>query len=162
VRLHLVLLDWARQRRARGDLDQAERLVDEAKDVLRAARETEPVTTWLGEILACLAGDLTPDELAAAADPMDIEQTCEGFYYAGEVCLLNGRLDEALRWFEKSVGTDQIFDADEWPPDPMNEYHLALWRLDTLGAPGDGVTPVDRDVAEAPAQRGGRLVKETP
>jgi tetratricopeptide (TPR) repeat protein len=162
VRLYLVLLDWAKQRRARGDLKQAERLVGEAEDVLRSARKVESATTWLGRIFDCLTGDLAPDELAAAADPMDLEQRCEGFYYAGEACLLNGRTDEAVGWFEKSLGTGQIFDADEWPPDPMNEYHLALWRLDQLRATGNGVTPVDRDVTGAPAQRDDRLVKETP
>jgi len=40
--------------------------------------------TWLERVLACLAGEIAPENLAASANPAVPGQTCEGFYYAAE------------------------------------------------------------------------------
>jgi len=106
----------------------------EAEDVLATALRDvrEP---WLPEIFRCLAGQLTPDELVAAGIARNNrEQLCEAYYYAGEVCLLSDRRDEARKWFEQCVQTDVRFDPDTAPAVPMNEFELAQWRLESLFA----------------------------
>jgi hypothetical protein len=103
---------------------------EEAEGVLSTAlRETQ--NRWLASIFRCLLGTLPPTELAAGADPTKPEAVCEGRYYAGEACLLHGKLDEARRWFELCVQTQLVVDPDSAPLTPMNEYELAQWRLRT-------------------------------
>ncbi|MBU0640433.1 MAG: protein kinase [Planctomycetes bacterium] len=115
----------------------------EAERVMTAARSAVQ-DKWLRNVLACLAGDSTPAALVATAEaeaPLNDERLCEACYYAGEACLLAERVADAGRWFRRCVETDLPFDPDTEYPDPMNEYHLARWRLRQLG-PLDG----DRDV----------------
>ena len=71
-----------------------------------------------------------------AADFRNPEHVCEAYYYAGEVCQLNGDTERARTCFQKCVDTNLLFDREELDPDPMNEYHLAVWRLDSLGTAG--------------------------
>ena len=118
----------------------APRIPHDAREVLEAARIGCARGSWLEKIFACLAGELLPSELAAAADPENPEQVCEGYYYAGEVCLLNGRLDEARKWFQLCAATQLVLDPDSTSLDAMNEYHVALWRLD-LPEAGDRTAP---------------------
>ena len=82
-------------------------------------------------MLLCLAGEHPPDWLVKEANPDNAEEACEAAYYAGEVYLLNGQIDAARQWFEQCVATDLPLDRDEYPPNPMSEYHLARWRLQT-------------------------------
>ena len=66
---------------------------------------------------------------------------CEAYYYAGELCLLDGRRDEARAFFEHCVETGLAFDPDTSIATPMNEFELAQWRLRTLFAdPSAGET----------------------
>jgi serine/threonine protein kinase/Flp pilus assembly protein TadD len=132
ARLFLILAHEARSLREGGGVSDATGVPEDPTEVLEAARPGITQGSWLEKIFACLAGELTPDLLAATADQSNPEQLCEGYYYAGEVCLLNNRLDEARMWFQKCVGTDLVFDPDSSNLDSMNEYHLARWRLDTL------------------------------
>ncbi len=133
ARLFLVLHEQSRNLQGEGRGDEARRCLHEARDVLQAGRRGAAPGSWLGKVFACLAGVLAPDELVAAADPTHVEQVCESYYYAGEVCLLSGEAEQARRWFRACVGTDLVFDSDVAPA-PMNEYHLALWRLKLLPA----------------------------
>ena len=55
----------------------------EAEAVLAEARRN-PNFAWLKSILDCLAGDITPTQLVSVADPTDLQQISEGYYYAGE------------------------------------------------------------------------------
>ncbi len=71
------------------------------------------------------------------ADPANGERVCEGYYYAGEACLLQDQFAEARAWFRRCVETGLRFDPHEFPPNPMNEYHLAVWRLDVIDGRGD-------------------------
>ena len=88
---------------------------------------------WLRQIFRCLAGRLSPEELVADAAAHDsLEQLCEAYYYAGEVCRQSGRTNEARRWFEECIKTGVEFDLDTQAATPMNEYELALWRLGSL------------------------------
>jgi len=136
ARLCLVLRNQASTLRRDGDPAEAERVLQQARDVLETARLAVPPESWLEKILACLAGDLTPDALVQAADPRNPEHLCEAYYYAGEVCLLGADTERAQTWFQKCVDTKLLFDREELAPDPMNEYHLAVWRLDSLGTAG--------------------------
>ncbi len=92
---------------------------------------------WLDRILACFAGELAPADLVDGANQADAEQVCEAYYYAGEACLLDDRSDDAVHWFRRCLETGLLLDHDSTSLDPMNEYHLARWRLDLLGS-GDG------------------------
>ena len=132
ARLFLVLQDQARLQREAGRLEDARRAVKEATEALESGRRGAVPGSWLEKIFACLAGDLTPEGLVSAAKSP--EHVCEGYYYAGETCLLANRPDQARDWFQKCVATDLMFDQDTFPPDPMNEWHLARWRLGLLSA----------------------------
>ncbi|MBU0616079.1 MAG: protein kinase [Planctomycetes bacterium] len=132
VRLFLVLHEEGRVLRAAGRRGEASKAFEQARQTLATARRDADRGSWLETILACLARDSAPEELAARADPHQPEEVCEAFYYAGEVCLLNEQVDEAVEWFRKCAATDLLFDPESESLGPMNEYHLALWRLDTL------------------------------
>jgi serine/threonine protein kinase/lipoprotein NlpI len=106
---------------------------DEAAASLAAARARVEPGTWLSAIYDCLAGDLSPEELVARVNPFNPEECCEAYYYAGEVCLLGGRRDQARRLFEQCVGTGCLIDSQE-SLTSMNEYELAEWRLENLAA----------------------------
>ncbi len=113
----------------------------EANDTLNAALRSVENPSWLRQIFRCLAGELTPGDLVADGIARnDPELLCEAYYYAGEVCLLNGRPADARTWFERCVQTGVEFDPDTLPGTPMNEYELAEWRLRTLPAP-DALPP---------------------
>jgi serine/threonine protein kinase/tetratricopeptide (TPR) repeat protein len=106
----------------------------EADEVIDAAlRDVEPQHVWLRQIFQALAGQQTPEKLIAdAASRNNREQLCEAYYYAGEICLLANRLDQARQWLELCVATGVQFDLDAFPLTPMNEYELAQWRLESL------------------------------
>lgn len=129
VRLFLVLQERARHAENPDDTEVVHSLA-EARQGLEAARRGTQAGSWLNHVLRCVEHLCDPAELVAAADPQNLEQLCEGYSYAGEICLLAGRRDEAQRWFQRCVDTGLAVDPDTWPPDPMNEYHLAVWRLD--------------------------------
>jgi tetratricopeptide (TPR) repeat protein len=104
----------------------------EADAVLRAAlREVQD--EWLRRVLRCLDGQIAPADLVADARTRnDREHFCEACYYAGEMCLLAGRIAQARRWYEQAVHTGVQYDLQSFPMTPMNEYELAQWRLETL------------------------------
>ncbi len=134
ARLFLVLRDHGCLLRKGGREVQAQKTLAEADDALRRARLGAAPGTWPERIVACLACDLAPPDLVDAADPESPVQVCEGYYYAGEACLLKGKTEDARAWFQKCVDTELVFDPNEFPPNPMNEYHLACWRLDLLSS----------------------------
>jgi tetratricopeptide (TPR) repeat protein len=108
----------------------------EAEAVLDAALRDVPAS-WLRRVFRCLAGQITPEALIAAAEaaPRDqAQKLCEAYYYAAEVHLLSGRADEARKCFERCVQTGVEFAPDTLLATPMNEYELAQWRLETLPA----------------------------
>ncbi|MBN2562003.1 MAG: protein kinase [Phycisphaerae bacterium] len=134
ARLYLVLQDHARALSDAGRLDGAAAAArTEAEEVLRAAPRGVTPGGRLERILKCLAGEITPAELAASADPRKPEEVCECCYYAGEACRLNDQIDEARRWFRQCVETGVVLDPNSASLDPMNEYHLARWRLEENG-----------------------------
>jgi hypothetical protein len=93
--------------------------------------------SWIAKIFECLAGERSPQELITAADPTNVEQVCEGYYYAAEVSLLSGENERALKWFRKCVDTGLLFDPTRYPLDPMAEFHLARWRVKQLAPEQD-------------------------
>ena len=72
-----------------------------------------------------------PDELVAAipASAAERDGECEAYYYAGERCRLQGDDEQARGWYRKCAEMKMPLDVSQTPPDPMNEYHLAVWRL---------------------------------
>ena len=144
ARLFLLLREQARLAHQADAAQRAPASDREADQVLAAAVQAASPGSWMEKILQCLNGQLTPTELAAAADPNLPEQVCEGNYYAGEVSLLAGDLGAARDWYQKCVQTHLLFIPGEYGRTPMNEYHLAVWRLDQLGgAPSAMSHPAD-------------------
>jgi tetratricopeptide (TPR) repeat protein len=101
----------------------------EGEEVMKRALATCR-DAWLRKIFECLNGQLAPADLVKAA--ANDEHLCEAYYYAGESCLLHGQTTEALEWFQKCVDTQLLFDPNTWTLEPMNEYELARWRLESL------------------------------
>lgn len=103
---------------------------EQANETRREAIQNAP-TAWLQMVLKHLAGEVGADELVLAADH-EPEMQCEAYYYIGERLRLLGEITAAQTWFLKCVETGVAFDPNTFPPDPMNEYHLAVWRLSQL------------------------------
>jgi tetratricopeptide (TPR) repeat protein len=103
---------------------------------LLAAALNEATDPWLQKVLGCMAGEISPQELVTSADPNNQEQVCEAYYYAGEICLIKGRIAEARIWFDHCQRTNLRYDVDVFPISPMNEHELAQWRLATID-PGE-------------------------
>jgi tetratricopeptide (TPR) repeat protein/predicted Ser/Thr protein kinase len=129
LRLFLVLHDRAVQLDREGRPDAARECRQEAERRLANAA----TQGWAGKIYECLAGRLSPEELVREAGH-SVKLRCEACYYAGERCRLNQDIDQARTWFEQCRDTGLALDPATFPPDPMNEYHLAVWRLDELAA----------------------------
>lgn len=143
ARLFLVLREQARLARQAGAARRAAASDREADEILAAGLQAACPGSWMEKILQCLRRKLTPAELAAAADPNQPEQVCEACYYAGEVCLSDDDVDGARGWFRRCVQTNLLFTPGEYGRAPMNEYHLAAWRLDQLAGPADTATNDD-------------------
>ena len=136
ARLYLIRRERAQLVAARGRTADAEQILAAAEQRLRSARAGAPPGSWLRQIFRCLLGELSPEELAADTGTLDVAERCEACYYAGEACLLAGRIDDARAWFLRCRQTELLFDPDSTSLDPMNEYHLAVWRLEWLDAGG--------------------------
>lgn len=147
ARLFLVLRDQARILASQGRASEAERAIQESARVLDEARSDaaeyrqsprpDEDWDWRISILDCLAGQISPESLVAAATSRPMPQRCEGYYYAGEACLLRGSEGDdkaAIRWFTECKATEIVFDTPSVAATPMSEYHLAVWRLDQLTA----------------------------
>lgn len=132
ARLFFVLHEEARTLDAEDRTGEAEQFRQDARAVLDTGRREAVPRSWLDQIFSCLAGELSADELVAAADPQNLEYVCESYYYAGEVSLLIGQIDEARKWFQKCVDHGLMFDPSFTHPVVMSEYHLARWRLESL------------------------------
>jgi tetratricopeptide (TPR) repeat protein/predicted Ser/Thr protein kinase len=104
------------------------------EELLRSCRSQARVA-WDRSIYDCLLGTISPEQLVAAAGD-DHKKLCEAYYYAAETCRLAGQQDASERWFQRCVDTRLAFDPTTWPPDPMSEYHLAVWRLDQIARKG--------------------------
>jgi tetratricopeptide (TPR) repeat protein len=108
----------------------------EAEAALADARLHVGDDVWLAGILDCLAGDLTPGQLVAAAPIVDGQKRCEGFYYAGEVHLREGRPDSARAMFTTCVEMGTLIDRGNYH-DHLSESELAEWRLSQLDRKSD-------------------------
>lgn len=127
-RRNLLLREYADQLRMNGREREAVDADSDAQAALEIGRDLVIEGGWLGMIFSCLAGELPPEALIEAAGE-DEEKFCEALYYAGEVFRLNGRDDDAIDSFQKCVATGLVFDPNQFPLEPMSEYHLARWRL---------------------------------
>ena len=132
MRLYLVLCDRARAFQEDGHIEEACMAGQVADEALAKGMRAVTPNSFNERIFACLRGTLAPAELVNSVDRNDLEKYCEACYYAGEACRLADRRGEAKAWFRKCIDTNLWYDPDTYPPDPMNEYHLAVWRLDVL------------------------------
>ncbi|MCH8147111.1 MAG: protein kinase [Planctomycetes bacterium] len=107
VALALALLDL-------GQLPKADRCIE-------IARRKATSEDWIGKIARCFSGDLSHDDLLAAADGPG--QKCEAHYYSGEMQLRAGHVDRALDAFDRCIATSMK---------GFNEYRFAEWRLSQL------------------------------
>ena len=113
ARLALVLHDLGRAAEAQRVLERAANGV---------------ASSWLARIIACLRGDLAPEDLVAASSQDPVRRT-EACYYAGEACRLRGDERSAQEWFRRAVALDTPFDSPTAMLLPLNEFDLAVWRL---------------------------------
>ncbi len=140
ARLFLVLSDAAA---AATDPLEAERIRSRAAATLDADRQASIKGSLLAQVLDCLSGQITPEALvawAAAREEPDGPQVCQACYYAAERCRLEGRTEEAMGYFDRCIRTGVRFDPNAPTLDPMNEYHLALWRRGDPARPRSSAT----------------------
>jgi len=68
------------------------------------------LTAWPGPMLLLYLGRATPAEVMSAAKSADAEtdlsQRCEANFYLGEKALLEGKRDEAQRYFREAVSRE--------------------------------------------------------
>ena len=108
---------------------------DDAADEVLTQALADVQDPWLRQIFLCLAGQVTPQRLIgdalASGNP---DQRCEAFYYAGEVSLLAGQLEDARTLLQRCVQAG----VEAGPGTPLgtfkDERELAEWRLRTLFA----------------------------
>ncbi len=137
ARLFLILDERARRAAREGRSVEAARDQDTAEKVLaEGQRMTEP-GHWLWRIYECLRQS-DPNGLESAAKTP--REQCEACYYAGEVCLRRGQIEDARAWFTAAEQTKLRLDPQSITGDPLNEYHLAVWRLDQLKAQDSAAT----------------------
>jgi tetratricopeptide (TPR) repeat protein len=154
-RLYLVLAELAYLHDRAGEIAEAERAEQAAQEALAMGTEAARANAWMSTLFQCLRGEISPDELRATTAPRSKTYTCEACYYAGETCLLRARaarnVEEVKRWlavagdaFRACVDTGLVLEEGKYRPQAMNEYHLAVWRLDLL-AHGDPAIPTVGD-----------------
>ncbi|MFH1419380.1 MAG: serine/threonine-protein kinase [Planctomycetota bacterium] len=180
IRLCIVLRHQARELRGQGRLEEAQHKLDEADSVLGSLDEKGVEggdsreggngseggggivrhTAWPAPIVDCLLGRISPQALldtAKSQSPGGPGPLCEALYYAGEVCLLNDDPASAQSFFKACVDTGVVFNPGSFPPVPMNEYHLAQWRLsggDAGGASDASSTESNTGSTASPASVG--------
>ena len=117
-----------------------------ADSCLAVARRTLENQPWLGQILNCLAGELSPNDLVAAAE--NPGQRCEAAYYAAEMNRLQGDIDKANELYRDCLAQGVQTDPNLfW--EPMSEYELARWRLDeTTNANNSSATTTRKSGAQ--------------
>lgn len=132
LRLVLVLCEQAHQRTTAVGVAGACQPLSEALVIIAHHLDKPNLDPFVRTIFGCLAGRFLPTELEDLAPANNPEAVCEAHYYAGEIHLLRGELEAARACFQRCLDTDFLFDLDPFPPEPMNEYLLARWRLDQL------------------------------
>lgn len=100
----------------------------------RASAGTDPLWT---AVFDALAGEAASDELLRIAGGESDVGVCRASYYAGEAALHAGDTPRAVAFFRRAVERGPVFDEDPFSPGPIDEFHLARWRLDELETTGE-------------------------
>lgn len=132
LRLVLLLCEQTRQQTTAVGIAGACQPLSEALVIIALHMDEPNLDPFVQKIFECVAGRILPAELENLAPATNPEAVCEAHYYAGEIHLLRGEFEEARTCFQRCLETDFFFDLDTFPPQPMNEYLLARWRLDQL------------------------------
>lgn len=142
ARKYLLLMDEALELEKTGKKGLASAKRQEAGQGLLHAQSLKSSEFWKMDILKCLAGKKPFEKLIEEAkNSQDLQKFCEASYYAGEDSRLRGQARAAKQLFTQCVDTGLVFQKRTWFDggfDVMNEWHLARWRLDQMGARGDG------------------------
>ncbi len=75
------------------------------------------MTAWPAPVVRMFLGELTPAQVLAAADDKDPKtkqgQVCDANFYNGELALMKGAKDDALRLF-RLAANDCLHTFTEW------------------------------------------------
>ncbi len=137
ARLYIVLREQEGLYLKRGRPQAAVSVRREAEQVLRAGCEVAATDPTMKPIFECLAGRIAPSALVASVKAAGHEKKCAVYYYAAEKALIDEERFQARAWFQSCVNTGVVFDPSSQTLDPMNEWHLARWRLTELQDDGD-------------------------
>jgi lipoprotein NlpI len=98
-------------------LDLTERRIDVPSHLAEAATQLD-MTAWPAPLVRLYLGQMTPADVLAAAQNADARtmkgQVCEANFYSGELALLQGKRDNAIRLF-RLAATDCPLDFVESP-----------------------------------------------
>jgi tRNA A-37 threonylcarbamoyl transferase component Bud32/tetratricopeptide (TPR) repeat protein len=109
--------------------DKSER---KAEMVLADVRQNSSANDWLRQILECLCGTVTCEQLVSMASvDADSLKLCEAYYYAGEACMLSGKKAEAREYFSLCLTVGSRCDPEN-PMEAVSEYELAEYRLNRM------------------------------
>ena len=88
-------------------LDIAERRNNIPSRLAQAAKQLD-MMAWPAPVIRLFLGELSPAQIIAAAADMDPktqqERVCEANFYSGELALLQGKKEEAIRLFQSAAG----------------------------------------------------------
>ena len=100
------------------------------------------------------------DGLLMEGDPLPSVRNVAAEYRVNPLTVLKGYqqlVDEGLvesrrgrALFSRCAATGLPFDPDTFPLDPLNEFHLAVWRLDQMTAGQTQTRPASGAAATAP------------
>jgi lipoprotein NlpI len=109
-------------------LDIAERRNNIPSRLAQAAKQLD-MMAWPAPVIRLFLGELSPDQTIAAAADVDPKtqqgQVCEANFYSGELALLQGKKEDAIRLFQFAAGNC---------PHDFAERHAANAELKALGA----------------------------
>lgn len=144
--------------KAQADFRQAENIAPDAYTLLwldlAARRNHQPIAIqqeslrvnmngWPAPLLLMFAGQMTPHDVAVAAQSMDKRLTqahlCDAYFYTGESMLVKNDKDQATELFEHAAATC---------PKTVDEYSAAAAELKTLGKPVEAQSPGIEQKAE--------------
>jgi lipoprotein NlpI len=129
-------------------LDIATRRNNQPSHIKEAALNLH-MSSWPAPLIFLFGGDMTPHDVAVAAQNIDKRITqarlCDAYFYIGESTLLQKDKDQATHLFQLAVKTC---------PQTVDEYSAAVAELKAMGKPLEAPeTPgAGQGTAEQPAQ----------
>jgi lipoprotein NlpI len=129
-------------------LDIARRRNNQPSQIKQGAAKLN-MSSWPAPIVFLFGGDMTPHDVAVAAQNIDKRITqarlCDAYFYIGESTLLQKDKDQATHLFQLAVKTC---------PQTVDEYSAAVAELKAMGKPLEApeTEGAGQGTAEQPAQ----------